>query len=371
MSSMQDRALSVDVMRGITLALMIVVNMSIDEQKSYGPLLHAVWHGLTLTDLVFPSFLFVMGASMSLSLRKFESLNESVLVRKILLRTLLIFTCGYLLSWFPFVEWNAAGQMQIIPFEKHRILGVLQRLALTYGMAALLVQFLKTRGIVIVCLSALLINGWALANFGNYTLEGNAGLKLDLWIFGSTHLYKGEGIPFDPEGLLGTLPSLVNVLAGFLMVKSFNEALHVRVWLFKVSGVACCLVLLGLLINQYIPINKKLWTDSYVLITVGFAMIVLVALMVWIDIKGHKSFTYFFEVFGKNTLAIYLMAELGMSLMQICKLSDITFFDWLYRHLFQNWAGDRNGSLCFAVAYMMACWGIGYVLDRKKIYIKL
>jgi predicted acyltransferase len=312
-----------------------------------------------------------MGASMSLSLSKFEGLNASVLMRKILQRTLLIFACGYLLSWFPFVEWNTAGQMQIIPFEKHRILGVLQRLALTYGLAALLAQFLKTRGIVIVCLTALLINGWALANFGDYTLEGNVGLKLDLWLFGSSHLYKGEGIPFDPEGLLGTLPSLVNVLAGFLMVKSFNEALYVRAWLFKVCGAALCLVLLGLLMNQFIPINKKLWTDSYVLITVGFAMLVLVTLMVWIDIKGHQSFAYFFQVFGKNTLAIYLMAEVGMSLMQICKLSNMTFFEWLYSHLFQNWAGDRNGSLFFAVAYMMVFWGVAYVLDRKKIYIKL
>jgi len=261
--------------------------------------------------------------------------------------------------------------MQIIPFEKHRILGVLQRLALTYGMAAFLVQFLKARGIVMVCLAALFINGWVLANFGNYTLEGNAGLKLDLWMFGASHLYKGEGIPFDPEGLLGTLPALVNVLAGFLMVKSFKEAQSARVWLFKASGVAVCLVLLALLMSQSIPINKKLWTDSYVLITVGLDMLVLLALIAWIDIKGHQSRTYFFEVFGKNTLAIYLMAEVGMSLMLISKLSGVSVFDWLYSHLFQSWAGDQNGSLCFAVAYMLACWGIGYVLDRQKIYIKL
>lgn len=371
MSQIKGRSLSVDVMRGITLALMIVVNMSIDEQKSYGQLLHAVWHGLTLTDIVFPTFLFVMGASMSLSLRKFQSLGRVALGRKILQRTCLIFVCGYLLSWFPFFEWNAAHQLQVIPFEKHRILGVLQRLALTYGLAALLVQFLKERGIFVFCLVALCVNAFVSATFGDYTLQGNAALRLDVWLLGEAHLYKGEGIPFDPEGLLGTLPALVNVLAGFLMVKSFTETTQLRSWLLKVTALGLLIVALGFLMSQWIPLNKKLWTDAYVLVTIGLDLLVLSGLIALLDVKGIKSWTYFFEVFGKNTLAIYLMAEVGMSLMLICTWGDLSVFDWLYGKLFQIWAGDRNGSLLFALAYMLLCWGIGYVLDRKKIYIKI
>lgn len=371
MSPVQRRSLSVDVMRGITLAMMIVVNMSIDENKSYGQLLHAVWHGLTLTDVVFPTFLFVMGASMSLSMRRLQALGTVDLVRKIVQRSVWIFACGYLLSWFPFVDWDIAGQAHLIPFEKHRILGVLQRLALTYCFSALLVHWLKTRDILLFCSFALLINGLVLAMFGDYTLQGNAALKLDLWVLGEAHLYKGEGIPFDPEGLLGTLPAMVNVLAGFLMLRTYIESSQVRTWLRDVCVGALLFVLLGVMLAQWIPISKKLWTDSYVLITVGIDMLLLAGLVVWIDLKGHRSGTFFFEVFGKNTLAIYLLAEVGMSLMQMCKWGEQTVFDAIYSYFFQSWAGDRNASLSFAVAYMLAFWGMGYVLDRQKIYIKL
>lgn len=371
MSPVQGRSLSVDVMRGITLAMMIVVNMSIDEHKSYGQLLHAVWHGLTLTDVVFPTFLFVMGASMSLSMRKFQALGTVALVSKIVQRSVLIFACGYLLSWFPFVAWDSAGQVHFISFEKHRILGVLQRLALTYCFSAFLLHWLKTRDIWLFCSLALLINGLVLATFGDYTLQSNAALKLDLWLLGEAHLYKGEGIPFDPEGLLGTLPAMVNVLAGFLMVRSYSESSQVKTWLRKVLVVGVLFVLLGVLFAQWIPINKKLWTDSYVLIAVGIDMLLLAGLVVWLDLKSNRSGAYFFEVFGKNTLAIYLLAEVGMSLMLMCKWGDLTVFDALYSQFFQSWASDRIASLSFAVAYMLACWGVGYVLDRQKIYIKL
>lgn len=371
MIPVQGRSLSVDVMRGITLAMMIVVNMSIDENKSYVQLLHAAWHGLTLTDVVFPTFLFVMGASMSLSLRKFQELGTDALVSKIVKRTVLIFACGYLLSWFPFVGWDIAGQVHLIPFENHRFLGVLQRLALTYGFSALLVHWLKTSSIWLFCILALLVNGFVLAAFGDYTLQGNAALKLDLWVFGESHLYKGEGIPFDPEGLLGTLPAMINVLAGLLMVKSYNESSQVRTWIRKVLVGGVFFVLLGILLAQWIPISKKLWTNSYVLITIGIDMLLLAGLVVWIDLRGHRSGAFFFEVFGKNTLAIYLLAEVGMSLMLMCKWGDLTVFDALYSHFFQGWASDRNASLNFAVAYMLACWGVGYVLDRQKIYIKI
>ena len=155
MSTLPQRSQSIDVMRGLTLTLMIVVNMSISEEKSYAPLLHAVWHGLTLTDLVFPSFLFVVGTALAFTLEKYQSMGDAAVLRKIFMRTALIFLCGYLLYWFPFFEFDKAGHLALLPLEKTRILGVLQRIALSYAVAAALVQLLKPRSLAALALALL------------------------------------------------------------------------------------------------------------------------------------------------------------------------------------------------------------------------
>ena len=371
MTSLQARSQSIDTLRGMTLALMIVVNMSISEEKSYAPLLHARWHGLTLTDLVFPTFLFVVGAALSFVMEKYQRMGDTAVLRKVLTRTALIFLCGYLLYWFPFVQWDKPGPWSLIPFENTRILGVLQRIALSYGLAALIIHFANARFVVAFCGVALLGYWGIMVAWGDFTLEGNAAIRLDKWLLGDSHLYKGEGIPFDPEGLLGTLPSIVNVIAGYLaghFLRSRGANYEVVSKLLMVGLIA---VTVALAWSAVFPINKKLWTSSYVLCAVGVDLCVLALLVYLIDIAGVRRWTPFFEIFGKNTLFIYLFSEVLSSVFWIAKVGDIALFDWLYLHGFQWWAGDKPGSLAFAVAFMLACWAVGYAMDRKRIYIKL
>ncbi|MFA6442032.1 MAG: heparan-alpha-glucosaminide N-acetyltransferase domain-containing protein [Sterolibacterium sp.] len=373
MTHLQNRSRALDVMRGMTLALMIVVNMSLDEAHSYAPLLHAAWHGLTLTDLVFPSFMFVVGAAMSFTLSRYQGMGNAALLKKILSRSALIFLCGYLLYWFPFFEFDKAGQLALLPVANTRIPGVLQRIALGYGCAALIVHYWGRRGAIAFGIVALLGYWWAMASFGDYTLAGNAGLKLDKLLLGESHLYRGEGVAFDPEGILSTLPAVVNVLAGYYAGRYLQAQGrdYEAVAKLMLAGATC--IVAALCWDSAFPINKKLWTSSYVLVTIGIDLVVLAALIQVIDLAGpaQRRWTYFFEVFGRNTLFIYLLSELLMSVSWLAHVGDKALFTWLYESGFQSWAGNKPGSLLFALAFMLSCWLIGYAMDRKKIYIKL
>ncbi len=371
MTAALPRSQAIDVLRGATLALMIVVNMSISEDKSYAPLLHAVWHGLTLTDLVFPTFLFVVGAAMSFTLEKYQSLGDAVLLQKVLRRTALIFLCGYLLYWFPFFEFDKAGQLALLPLAKTRILGVLQRIALAYGLACLILHYGKERGAIVFSVVTLLGYWWVMAAAGDYTLGGNAALKLDLLLLGEAHMYRGEGVPFDPEGVLGTLPAVVNVLAGYFAGRLLRAKGPGYEAIAKLLLWGTVLLALALCWSAVFPLNKKLWTSSYVLCSVGVDLCLLALLVYLIDLLALRRWTYFFEVFGRNTLFIYLLAEILMSVLWLGHVGKLALFDWLYLNGFQWWAGDRNGSLLFALVFMLGCWLTGYVMDKKRIYIKL
>ena len=188
------RFLALDVMRGLTLALMIVVNMSIDENTAYATLHHAAWHGLTLTDLVFPAFLFAVGASMAFTLDRHAARGDAAFYAKVARRTALIFLCGFLLYWFPFFRLDAAGALELRPLAEARIPGVLQRIALCYGAAALIVHAGGVRAAL--AFIALALPGYwiVLVGFGDLTLTGNAVLRLDRWLLGEKHLYGGNGI---------------------------------------------------------------------------------------------------------------------------------------------------------------------------------
>lgn len=361
-----SRNLALDVFRGLTLALMIIVNTP-GGNTNYAPLEHAVWHGFTLTDLVFPSFLFVVGAAMSLSMKKFAGRDEASFLKSVVRRGGLIFLCGYLLYWFPFLT----PSFELSPIAATRIMGVLQRIGLCYLLAAVIVRYGGMRGALAFSVAALLGYWWMLDYFGDYTLAGNAVLKLDLAVLGAPHMYKGEGIPFDPEGILSTLPSIVNVLAGYAAA----------VWLARVgrtpravlalaaAGIACLLLALGW--NALLPINKKLWTSSFVVCTVGWDLLILAALVWVIDVAGLRFGLRFFEVFGKNTLFIYLLADIAVVVLARLHIGGLTLYRWLYETLFLSWAEPYRASLLFALAYMLACWLVAHVMDRRKIYVKL
>jgi predicted acyltransferase len=371
MKPLENRSRAIDVLRGMTLALMIIVNMSISDTLSYGPLLHAVWNGLTLTDVVFPTFLFVVGAALSFSLGRYQTLGNPALLKKIFTRTALIFLCGYLLYWFPFFEIDKTGHLAMLPIEKTRILGVLQRIALAYFFASLILHYGKRQGAIVFSIAALLGYWWIMYAFGDYTLTGNAALKFDRLVLGDSHMYQGEGIPFDPEGILGTLPSIVNVIAGYLAGRFVIEKGQNYETIAKLMMAGAAFVLIALIWSSVFPLNKKLWTSSYVLCTIGIDLCVLAVLTYAIDMRSIRGGTYFLEVFGKNTLFIYLLAEILMSVFWLAHVGDMAVFDWIYKKGFQWWAGDKNGSLLFALIFMLSCWLVGYAMDKKKLYIKL
>ncbi|MBS0416852.1 MAG: DUF1624 domain-containing protein [Proteobacteria bacterium] len=366
-----QRFRAIDVLRGLTLALMIVVNMQIGPGKSYTPLLHSAWNGLTPTDVVFPTFMFLVGAALGLTLEKYAAADNTVVIRKIATRTALIFLCGYVLYWFPFFTTDTNGQLMFAPLSHTRILGVLQRIAIGYGAAALIVYYLGRTGAIAYAVSALLGYWWLMYVFGDYSFAGNAAIKLDKLVLGEAHMYHGEGVAFDPEGLLSTVPAVVNVLAGYLTALYIRDhgtdrSTSVRFLLF---GALC--VALSLWWNLAFPINKKLWTSSFVMCTVGIDLGVLAVLIRVVPQERERRWTYFFEVLGRNTLFIYLLAEAGQTLLESFYIGRQSVFEWLHAVGFAPWAGDEPGSVLYAVAYMLCCWLVAYALDRKRIYIKL
>jgi predicted acyltransferase len=364
MQELKNRYLSLDVFRGLDVALMIVVNSGFG--KTYSPLLHADWEGFTLTDLVFPTFLFVVGNSMSFALAKYESIGNGAFLKKIFKRALIIFLLGYLMYWFPF--WRGD---HFKPFSDTRIFGVLQRIALCYLFASLILHYLKMKGALIFSIVALILYRVLLGAFGDLSLAGNAVLKLDAWLIGESHMYHGEGIAFDPEGLLSTLPSIVNVIAGYLAGWYLQKSGQTYETIAKMMIVGAGLILMALWWDLFFPINKKLWSSSFVLLTVGIDLLVLPILVFVIDIAKKTKWTYFFEVFGKNTLFIYVLSEVFVILLFTFRVEDQSMYAWIGQHVFVDLLGDYNGSLGFALWIMLTCWLVGYIMDKKKIYVKV
>jgi len=366
MQELKSRYLSLDVFRGLDVALMIVVNSPGLYRTTYSPLLHADWHGFTLTDLVFPTFLFVVGNSMSFALPKYELMGDGEFLKKIFKRTFIIFLLGFLMYWFPFFE---NGQLK--SFSETRIFGVLQRIALCYFFSSLIIHYWKIKGAIIFSLVALVLYRVLLGAFGDLSLEGNAVLKLDVFLFGESHLYHGEGIAFDPEGLLSTLPAIVNVIAGYIAGLYLQKNGQNYETLAKMMMVGAALIFMALWWDLFFPINKKLWTSSFVLHTVGIDLLILPILVFIIDISKMTKWTYFFEVFGKNTLFIYLLSEVFVILLFTLNIGDQSAYGWIAENIFGATLGDYTGSLGFALWIMLTCWVVGYVMDKKKIYIKV
>ena len=368
---MAQRFAAMDVLRGLTIALMIVVNMQVGPGKSYAPLLHAAWNGLTPTDVVFPTFMFVVGTALSFTLDKYAALGEAAVLRKIATRTALIFLAGYLLYWFPFFRFDPSGHIILAPLGHTRILGVLQRIALGYGAAALIVYYGGRAGAVAFSVVALLGYWWLMHAFGDYSLGGSAEIKLDKLILGEAHMYHGEGVAFDPEGILSTLPAIVNVLAGYLVGRLIRDRGTGRSTIVTLVLVGTVCIVLALWWNTVFPINKKIWTSSFVLCTVGIDLGIL-ALLIWVVPYAQQSrWTFFFEVFGRNALVVYLLSEVGQKLLDRIHIGQQSLFSWLYTVGFAPWAGDKPGALLYAVVYMLCCWTIAYAMDRKGIYIKV
>jgi len=374
MNQQPERFLSLDVFRGMTLCFMIIVNSPGRGAIPFDMLEHAPWHGFTPTDLVFPSFLFAVGNAMSFSMKKFSTMENSQVLWKIFKRTFLIFIIGYLLYWFPFFRYNEQGQLFLSPIEHTRVMGVLQRIALCFGIASLMIHYLSTK--TVIWISALFLIGYwiILMAFGDsgaeLTIAGNAGNYLDKYLLGDSHLYHGEGIPFDPEGILSTLPSIVNVIIGYYAGKFIQEKGKGYESIAKLFFAGSLLVLIALCWDIVFPVNKKIWTSSFVLITCGIDLMVIGALLYIIEVRQSVKWTRFFVVFGKNPLFIYIVASLLMEIIDML-FPQLHFSKWINLSFFQVIAPGPLGSLLFAIGYMLVCWLVGYILDKRKIYIRV
>lgn len=363
---MKDRLLSLDVFRGLTIAFMIIVNTPGTWEYVYAPLRHATWEGCTPTDLVFPFFVFIVGLSMVFSFSRIADHPKSGIALKILRRTALIFLVGLFLNWFPFYHKQISDL---------RIMGVLQKIALSYGAAAFIILYAKKEWLPFITAIILLLYWWILWFFGGdmpYGLETNVVRTVDLKIFGESHLYTGFGLPFDPEGLLGCIPSVGTVLLGYIFGRRILEQKNRNklVTEYAISGIV--LVALGLIWGQAFPIIKALWTSSYVLYTAGLALLVFAIMIFIIDILNWKGWAYPFRVFGLNPLFSYALSGLVAKMFyMIIKFNDTSLQGWSYRNIFQPAFGNHFGSFLYAITFTAIIWFFAWLLYRKKIVIKL
>ena len=392
---MNQRFYSLDVFRGATVCLMILVNNPGSWGHIYAPLEHAPWHGLTPTDLVFPFFLFAVGNAMAFVMPKLEAGGDAMFWKKVLKRTLIIFGIGLFLTWWPFVKWTDTGlvfkQWAYLDskgsLQGVRLLGVLARIAICYFFASVIIYYLKPRAAFFVGLVLLLLY-WALCfllgdQADPYSMTGWFGNNVDKAVLGVAHMYKGEGIPFDPEGLMSTMCAIVQVIFGYMVgdyIQKKGKSFEMVSGLF-VAGVA--MLLTGFCWDMLFPINKKIWTSSYTVYTTGLATITIATMIYLIEFKNVKGgLARFFDVFGKNALFVFALSAFlpkGLALIRIPDhLNDKSVmiytnpWNWLYQKVLVHVPGDpKIGSLLYALAVITLMWAICYWMDKKKIYVRV
>lgn len=363
------RLIALDVLRGLTIALMILVNTPGSWSYVYPPLLHAKWHGCTPTDLVFPFFLFIVGVSMWYAFKKFDAGITKPALLKVLKRFSIMFLLGLFLNAFPKFD-----------FENLRIMGVLQRIAVAYLIGALLCMQFKFKQLLYI-FGALLVGYWGVLYINDaadvFSLSDNLVRQIDVYLLGENHVYKGFGIPFDPEGLLSCLPSVATVLLGYFSGRLITAVSNVMTAIKSLVIYGSLAVAIGTVWGFWFPINKALWTSTYVLYTGGLAMLFLAFLLFLIDVKGVKKWATPFIHFGTNPLFIFVFSGLfAKTLIYLVSISNSlgeveTGYAYLYNQVFVPVAGNMNGSLFFAIAHIMVYWFITYVMYKRKIFIKI
>lgn len=395
MKTVSQRYVALDVLRGMTVAGMILVNNPGTWSSIFPPLKHAAWSGCTPTDLVFPFFLFIVGAALCFSFAKYnESLTKGSFL-KLAKRALLIFVVGLGLNAFPFYPTSpdpslSFGENYLHYLNNLRILGVLQRIALAYFVGGLLALWLQKPKRIVAALAALLVLHTAiLAMFGSgdpFSLEGTIAAKIDVAILGESHVYHGFGIPFDPEGLLGVISGGGTVLLGFLIggvirtKESKPDAVN------TLYTTALFLLAAGIVLSIYLPINKPMWTASYVLYAGGWATMMLGLFIYFIDIKGKEKIFTPFRALGMNPLFAFVMAGIfAKTLGRIIKWGTVVLNDdgtfthksisastWFYNNVCAGLLGNNEfGSLMYALLYVAIFTGMAMYLYKKKIVIKL
>ncbi|MEO0628366.1 MAG: DUF5009 domain-containing protein [Bacteroidota bacterium] len=370
---MNQRLLAIDVFRGMTIAFMILVNNPGSWSHVYAPLLHAKWHGCTPTDLVFPFFIFTVGLSMAFSMGKNQEKSTQFLLSKALKRALLIFGVGFMLHWFPFYDKT--------PFDV-RVFGVLQRIGMAYGIGAALVIFLRKEWILVWTSAGLLLAYWGIQTYlGDYSLAGNVNLQADLAILSADQLYQGFGIAFDPEGWLGAFSSAAHIIIGYLIGRRLYKTVKIgggfssenlRGFLPGLFLIGLALSLLGWFFHLLgYPINKPIWTSSYVIYTAGLGTLLLTFLLYILDILQYRQWAFPFRVFGLNPLASFVLSGVVAKILYRTSVGDTSITGWIYRELLQPILGDKPASLAQALLMVMLIYAVAWWMYKKRIIIKL
>jgi predicted acyltransferase len=390
--SKAPRIQALDIFRGMTIAFMIIVNTPGNGGVAWGPLLHARWHGFTPTDLVFPSFLFAIGSSAWFSLKRFGHEPSGQALLKIWRRTAILFAIGVFMWHVPALVASfftgTTGTYLVQLAGRIRILGVLQRLALCYGIGATAALFLSRRALITLGAGLLGLYWWLMWAFGQgpdpYALQTNAALSLDSWMLGPAHLYHGERVDgvrfaFDPEGILSTIPAIVTFIIGYLTGEFLDRTKDRRQAVSELLPVACLLIAAGWIWSEWFgfPINKKLWTSSYTLYVGGWSMLVL-GLVMWVsDVHRKTGPLAFFNIFGRNPLLAYITSEVGAVIIGMIRFtgpdgSAQSLFGWIYQHGAVALAGDTAaGSFLFAVEFMLVNWLFAWACYKRGIIIKV
>jgi predicted acyltransferase len=372
METAPGRLLSLDVFRGLTIAGMILVNNPGTWRAVYPPLTHADWHGWTATDLIFPFFLFAVGVSTTLALTPRLERGESRLrlAGRAGRRAIILGALGLFLAGFP--EFDLATI---------RIPGVLQRIAVCYLAAALLVLGARVR-VQAAAMAGLLLGYWALMTLvpvpgfgaGNLGKEGNLAAYLDRALLGP-HLWRAAKV-YDPEGILSTLPALATTLAGVLTGHWLRASRTPAAKVVGMAGGGAVASGLGLVWAQWFPINKALWTSSYAMFSAGAALLALAACFWLVEIRQRTRWATPFVVLGVNAIAAFVLSTFVARLLILIKVAGpagapVPLHAWLYEHLFAPWAAPPNASLLFALAYVLVWLALMGVLYRRRIFIRV
>lgn len=376
------RLLSLDILRGITIAGMILVNNPGSWGSIYAPLRHAEWHGLTPTDLVFPFFMFIMGVSTYMSLRKYDFRLTGASLLKVVRRSVVIFLIGIAIAWLSLtlrrISSGSGVVEAMINFDHIRMLGVMPRLAICYGVGSLMALSMHRKALAWT-VAALLAVYAAVLLFCNGLMfsADNIIAVIDRAVLGEAHMYSdtvdGITLKFDPEGLLSTIPSICHMLIGYLCGAMLMQTADNRERTLRLFIVGAVLTFAGMLLSYGCPINKKIWSPTFVLTTCGLAS-TLLALLIWvIDIRGHRRWCRFFESFGVNPLFMYCLGAVLSILFGFISVGGTSLHAWLYADVWTPLAGGDKvlGSLLYALAFVALNWCVGFILYKKKIYIKI
>jgi predicted acyltransferase len=367
-----QRLVSLDAFRGATMALMVLVNNSGDGSHTYAPLEHSAWNGWTITDVVFPSFLWIAGVSITLSLggRLERGADRSALMLQAFRRAAILYALGLLVYLLPYFD-----------FGTMRIFGVLQRIGICYFLASAIYLWTPKVRALIAWIVSLLGIYWLLMVFvpvpgygaGRLDVEGNLAHYVD-WIVLGAHNYAGTKT-WDPEGIVSTLPAIATALLGILagQILRLKKSLPERTTLLFLAGNA--LIALGLICDVWLPINKKLWTSSFALFMAGLDFALLAFFVYFVDGRGYKRVAKPAVILGMNAIAVYMLSELlSIALGAVRWGQGATannLQSWLYKHCFTPLASPYNASLLWAVAYVLVMYLAAYAMYRKKWFVRI